>query len=121
VMVEGAAIESVEHSALRAVLRGVTTVAKPWFKRGTSNLARRCDPSRAGSGSRPRLEDERPVRTTLSRAWSWELGTLVNHPRARLTLANRRKRDRLLRRSVVRAQRQLPPADVMPCAALVAN
>jgi hypothetical protein len=39
---------------------GVTTVVRPWFKRGTSSLARECDRP-GGSGLRPRLEDLRPV------------------------------------------------------------
>ena len=41
----------------------VTTIVRPWFGRGTSNLARQCDRP-TGSGLRPRLEDVRPVRTT---------------------------------------------------------
>jgi hypothetical protein len=49
--------------------RLMTTVVRPWFERGISDLARQCDP-RGRSGSRPRLEDVRPVRTTHSRAWS---------------------------------------------------
>ena len=51
----------------------VTTVVRPWYGRGTFNLARRCD-RRGGSGLRPRLEDVRPVRTTHLRAWSWVSG-----------------------------------------------
>ena len=41
------------HSSANPTL--VTTVVRPWFGRGTSNLARQCDPG-IGSGSRPRLE-----------------------------------------------------------------
>ena len=40
----------------------MTTVVRPWFGRGTSNLARECDRPR-GSGLRPKLEDVRPVQT----------------------------------------------------------
>ena len=59
-----------KNKTLLAEHHSVTTVARPWFRRGTSNLARKCDPPRTGSGLRPRLEDSRPVRTTHSCAWS---------------------------------------------------
>ena len=49
--------------------RRVTTVVRPWFERGTSNLARKCD--RPQIGLTPEVGGLRPVRTTHSRAWSW--------------------------------------------------
>jgi hypothetical protein len=62
--VAGKALGSI-HAGVRArtlgaEYHGVTTIVRPWFGRGTSNLARECD-RRRGSGLRPRLEDVRPV------------------------------------------------------------
>jgi hypothetical protein len=48
----------------------LSRVVRPWFRGCSSKLSRKCDHHRTRSGSRPRLEDFRPVRTTVSRPWS---------------------------------------------------
>ncbi len=48
----------------------VTTGVSPWFGRGTTSLARQCDPPSPRIGLRPEVGGLRPVRTMHSRAWS---------------------------------------------------
>ena len=45
----------------------------PRYRRGTADVGGICDRSPSGSGWRPRLEDARPVRTTVWRPWSCRL------------------------------------------------